>query len=99
ERGDRPAARGRARAVADHIPPAMAGVGNRVDTGKPPAGAEPRAGTSVNWEERQAMAARTSPKAAAKPAAKASGPSPEELLGYYREMLLIRRFEEKAGQL
>ena len=23
----------------------------------------------------------------------------EELLGYYREMLLIRRFEEKAGQL
>ena len=22
-----------------------------------------------------------------------------ELLGYYREMLLIRRFEEKAGQL
>ncbi|MEO0360363.1 MAG: thiamine pyrophosphate-dependent enzyme, partial [Pseudomonadota bacterium] len=25
--------------------------------------------------------------------------SPEELLGYYREMLLIRRFEEKAGQL
>src|SRR4051812_23397903 len=26
-------------------------------------------------------------------------PSPDELLGYYREMLLIRRFEEKAGQL
>jgi pyruvate dehydrogenase E1 component alpha subunit len=26
-------------------------------------------------------------------------PSPEELFGYYREMLLIRRFEEKAGQL
>jgi len=25
--------------------------------------------------------------------------SKEELLGYYREMLLIRRFEEKAGQL
>ena len=25
--------------------------------------------------------------------------SPEELLGYYRVMLLIRRFEEKAGQL
>ena len=23
----------------------------------------------------------------------------EELLGFYREMLLIRRFEEKAGQL
>ena len=45
------------------------------------------------------MAARTSrqggPKAAARPAARAA----EELLGYYREMLLIRRFEEKAGQL
>ena len=25
--------------------------------------------------------------------------SPEELLAYYREMLLIRRFEEKAGQM
>ncbi|RVT84268.1 pyruvate dehydrogenase (acetyl-transferring) E1 component subunit alpha [Rhodobacteraceae bacterium CCMM004] len=25
--------------------------------------------------------------------------TPEELLGYYRDMLLIRRFEEKAGQL
>ena len=25
--------------------------------------------------------------------------SKEELLGFYREMLLIRRFEEKAGQL
>ena len=42
------------------------------------------------------MAARTSAKAAAKAA---GGPSAEELLGYYREMLLIRRFEEKAGQL
>ncbi|MBT5666773.1 MAG: pyruvate dehydrogenase (acetyl-transferring) E1 component subunit alpha, partial [Rhodospirillaceae bacterium] len=26
-------------------------------------------------------------------------PTAEEMLGYYREMLLIRRFEEKAGQL
>ncbi|MEM6825710.1 MAG: pyruvate dehydrogenase (acetyl-transferring) E1 component subunit alpha [Pseudomonadota bacterium] len=33
-------------------------------------------------------------KSAAKP-----NVSKEELLGYYREMLLIRRFEEKAGQL
>ena len=37
------------------------------------------------------MAAR---KAVAKP-----NISPEELLGYYKDMLLIRRFEEKAGQL
>ncbi|MBN8552682.1 MAG: pyruvate dehydrogenase (acetyl-transferring) E1 component subunit alpha [Caulobacterales bacterium] len=41
-------------------------------------------------------------KAAAKTSAKTSnGPeaSKDELLGYYREMLLIRRFEERAGQL
>lgn len=36
--------------------------------------------------------------AAKKPAAQANV-SADELLGYYREMLLIRRFEEKAGQL
>ena len=36
--------------------------------------------------------------AAKKPAAQANV-SKDELLGYYREMLLIRRFEEKAGQL
>ncbi len=36
--------------------------------------------------------------AARKTAAK-SNTSKEELLAYYREMLLIRRFEEKAGQL
>lgn len=36
-----------------------------------------------------------------KPAAKQSTPnvSKDELLRYYRDMLLIRRFEEKAGQL
>ena len=28
-----------------------------------------------------------------------SNVSREELLGYYRDMLMIRRFEEKAGQL
>jgi pyruvate dehydrogenase E1 component alpha subunit len=37
-------------------------------------------------------------KAPAKFAAKAA-PEPEVLLGYYRDMLLIRRFEEKAGQM
>lgn len=36
---------------------------------------------------------------AAKKATKGSNVSKEELLGYYRSMLLIRRFEEKAGQL
>ncbi len=42
------------------------------------------------------MAAKTSAKSAAKTV---DSPSAEDLLGYYREMLLIRRFEEKAGQL
>jgi pyruvate dehydrogenase E1 component alpha subunit len=45
------------------------------------------------------MAAKTSAKAAGEAPAAAPAPNAEELLGYYREMLLIRRFEEKAGQL
>ena len=55
------------------------------------------------------MAATTSRKGAAKPAKKKSasngngqlrnGIDPGELLDFYREMLLIRRFEERAGQL
>ena len=36
---------------------------------------------------------------AARKSADKSNTSKEELLGFYREMLLIRRFEEKAGQL
>ncbi len=36
---------------------------------------------------------------AAKRATRKSNASKEELLKFYREMLLIRRFEEKAGQL
>ncbi len=36
---------------------------------------------------------------AARKSTKKSNTSKEELLGFYREMLLIRRFEEKAGQL
>ena len=42
----------------------------------------------------------------AKKPSKKSGPktnkpktNKKEMLGYYRDMLLIRRFEEKAGQL
>lgn len=45
------------------------------------------------------MAARSSAKAAKATNARAGLPDAETLLGYYREMLLIRRFEEKAGQL
>ena len=37
--------------------------------------------------------------ASPKSSKKANSPAPEELIGYYRDMLLIRRFEEKAGQL
>ena len=40
------------------------------------------------------MAARASRKKAA-----SNSPSPEEMTKYYEDMLLIRRFEEKAGQL
>ncbi len=36
---------------------------------------------------------------ATKRKAKAAQPSAADLVGYYREMLLVRRFEEKAGQL
>jgi pyruvate dehydrogenase E1 component alpha subunit len=47
------------------------------------------------------MAQAKSPKTAgaAKSRAEAAGPDKDELLGFYREMLLIRRFEERAGQL
>jgi pyruvate dehydrogenase E1 component alpha subunit len=38
------------------------------------------------------------PKSASK-SRKVAGPDSDELLKYYRDMLLIRRFEEKAGQL
>jgi pyruvate dehydrogenase E1 component alpha subunit len=48
---------------------------------------------------------KTKPKPKSKPDSKPdskqgkNSPSPDEMLGYYRDMLLIRRFEEKAGQL
>ena len=49
-------------------------------------------------------AARIEPGAKGRPRRKRAAEavpeaSPEEMLGYYRSMLLIRRFEEKAGQL
>ena len=43
---------------------------------------------------KKVRAKRSSAKIKAAPEAR-----PEELLGYYRDMLLIRRFEEKAGQM
>jgi pyruvate dehydrogenase E1 component alpha subunit len=46
--------------------------------------------------KRSAKAASNAP---AKPSPKAAAPDPELLLKLYREMLLIRRFEERAGQL
>jgi pyruvate dehydrogenase E1 component alpha subunit len=46
------------------------------------------------------MAKKPASKAAPKPSPKSkSEPSAEQLLTYYKQMLLIRRFEEKAGQL
>jgi pyruvate dehydrogenase E1 component alpha subunit len=43
--------------------------------------------------------ASSAPAPAAKGRKKAGEPGKAELLSYYRDMLLIRRFEEKAGQL
>lgn len=45
------------------------------------------------------MAKEAKPTKKTTPAKKPKPPSGEQLLEYYRQMLLIRRFEEKAGQL
>jgi len=42
---------------------------------------------------------KTSTKASSTAKSAKSKVSPDELLAYYRDMLLVRRFEEKAGQL
>ncbi|HTK35455.1 MAG TPA: pyruvate dehydrogenase (acetyl-transferring) E1 component subunit alpha [Caulobacteraceae bacterium] len=44
-------------------------------------------------------AARKTAEKTGKSPAKGAGPGKDELLTYYRSMLLIRRFEERAGQL
>ncbi|MFD2263238.1 pyruvate dehydrogenase (acetyl-transferring) E1 component subunit alpha [Lacibacterium aquatile] len=41
----------------------------------------------------------TAKKPAARTGSNLPKPTPEEVVGYYKDMLLIRRFEEKAGQL
>ena len=43
--------------------------------------------------------AKTVRRSRRKPAAKQLTASADEMMTYYREMLLIRRFEEKAGQM
>ena len=42
---------------------------------------------------------KSKPKTKPKSKAGKNTPTPDEILGFYRDMLLIRRFEEKAGQL
>lgn len=49
--------------------------------------------------DKAGKAASAKSGSASKSAPKGANVSRDELLGYYREMLLIRRFEEKAGQL
>ena len=49
--------------------------------------------------QKSKTAAAAKKGAAAKKPAKRLEATPDELLRYYRDMLLIRRFEEKAGQL
>jgi pyruvate dehydrogenase E1 component alpha subunit len=48
---------------------------------------------------RSKSAAKSATTSAAKGTAVRNLPPAEDLLGFYRDMLLIRRFEEKAGQL
>ena len=48
---------------------------------------------------RKRKSAAAAKKAAAKKSAKRGEATPDELLQFYRDMLLIRRFEEKSGQL
>src|SRR5690606_22652508 len=45
----------------------------------------------------KAASQKSASKATSKP--KLYDATPEELIGYYRDMLLMRRFEEKAGQM
>lgn len=59
----------------------------------PAAAKKPAAKTPAKSLALKAAAAKTSGSAAP------SGLSKEQLLNFYREMLMIRRFEEKAGQL
>ena len=60
-------------------------------------GAKKSAATKATSTKSAGKAGRP-PKSAAK-GRKASAPDGEELLKHYKDMLLIRRFEEKAGQL
>jgi pyruvate dehydrogenase E1 component alpha subunit len=53
---------------------------------------------SSNTSAKKTAAKRTAGRPKAKAAA-LSQAAPEDLRGYYRNMLLIRRFEEKAGQM
>ena len=57
------------------------------------------AGAKIASKRTGQPASATTAGKAAKSAGKADGLSNERLLGLYRDMLLIRRFEEKAGQL
>jgi len=50
-------------------------------------------------QKKRAAPAAKAPKPTAKAAANHSGADKAELLGLYRDMLMIRRFEERAGQL
>ena len=59
-----------------------------------------RAATTKSTTSRSGPAkAATSGSNRSTKAAKSSEPSIEKLIGYYKDMLVIRRFEEKAGQL
>ncbi len=65
-------------------------------TSKPPAAKPPRSPAPSTSGASTSASAKTADAAAQGGDAKSSK---DEMLGWYREMLLIRRFEERAGQL
>jgi len=58
-----------------------------------------RASTATKTTTGKAKATRPATRRSSGKSGKSAGPSGQELLDYYELMLLIRRFEEKAGQM
>ncbi|MEL6506677.1 MAG: pyruvate dehydrogenase (acetyl-transferring) E1 component subunit alpha, partial [Pseudomonadota bacterium] len=73
-------------------------MANAATNGKAPAKKAPAKRATKKTTKKAASTARSAKKNAVPPLSNLTA-SQDELLTYYRDMLLIRRFEEKAGQL
>ncbi|MEM1192813.1 MAG: thiamine pyrophosphate-dependent enzyme, partial [Pseudomonadota bacterium] len=73
-------------------------MANAATNGKAPAKKAPAKRAAKKTTKKAASTARSAKKNAVPPLSNLTA-SQDELLAYYRDMLLIRRFEEKAGQL